>query len=113
MPAWLFQGERASEERERDRQRGREMAAVAWKRALPQARRDCFLARRYLSDALGNLRSPMLLQSRDGEGRYILLDSAKRNVERACMCLSSSVANMAAAELMTLRLCAPVPAQRP
>jgi hypothetical protein len=27
------------------------------------------------------------------------------------MCLSSSVANMAAAELMTLRLCAPVPAQ--
>jgi hypothetical protein len=53
----------------------------------------------------------MLLQSRDGEGRYILLDSAKRNVERACMLLSTCVANMAAAELLALRVCAPVPAQ--
>jgi hypothetical protein len=87
------------------------MAAPAWKRTLPQARLQCVLARHYLSDALGNLRSPMLLQSRDGEGRYILVDSAKRNVERACMLLSTSVANMVAAELLVLRVCAPVSAQ--
>jgi hypothetical protein len=53
----------------------------------------------------------MLLHSRDAAGRYVLLESAARSVGSAWLHLAASMASMAAAELMWLRGCGPVPTQ--
>uniref|UniRef100_A0ACD5VDJ5 Uncharacterized protein n=1 Tax=Avena sativa TaxID=4498 RepID=A0ACD5VDJ5_AVESA len=82
-------------------------AEESWKRAaavrLATALGDCVRAWHRLGDALRDL------QDRDGEGRYILLDSGADNVEQASWLLSASMAGTVAIEYLALRGCAPVP----
>jgi hypothetical protein len=89
------------------------MAEPRWKVAIDarvaSARGECNRAMDRLSAARRDLESEQRLQNRDAAGRYVLLDSAANFLEEASWFLSASMGYMAAAELLALRGCAPVP----
>ena len=88
------------------------LTAARWKAAfLPLAHGGCLHARHLLSAAMSDLSSPQLLLDRDTAGLYVRLISATNNLESASTCLSFSLDVTAAAELVALRGCGPVPAE--
>ncbi|XP_048567642.1 uncharacterized protein LOC125547963 [Triticum urartu] len=72
-------------------------SAAAVKRSVAAARRD--------------LASPLVLDTRDAEGRYTLLESALTHIDHASGSLSAFIINMVVAERLTLHGCGAVPSE--
>ncbi|XP_044344273.1 uncharacterized protein [Triticum aestivum] len=72
-------------------------SAASIKRSVAAARRD--------------LASPLVLDTRDAEGRCTLLDSALTHIEHASDSLSAFIINMVVAERLTLHGCGAVPSE--
>ncbi|KAM3197120.1 hypothetical protein ACQJBY_072663 [Aegilops geniculata] len=81
-----------------------------------QAREDCARIKQSVAAAAfaavrGALASPEVLDTRDAEGRYTLLDSALTHIEHASDSLSGFIVNMVVAERLALHGCGAVPSE--
>ncbi|KAF7035264.1 hypothetical protein CFC21_046176 [Triticum aestivum] len=76
-----------------------------------QARDGCAGVRQRVASARDDLASPLVLDTRDAEGRYTLLQSATTHLQHASDHLSAFIINTAVAERLALHGCGPVPSQ--